>query len=373
MKLAALGDLFFGDQLACLGFGVRSYGDVHGYDGLFDDVRTKLTSYDFVVANLETVLSQAKGQEKNSLHQVLNRGSPLAAEAIKRGGVHLLSLANNHIFDYGPAGLNDTIDALETAGLEHCGTKRKSTHLAEHEGRKHAFLSWSLVPDSHDARAYYNVTADPEEIIAEIRRARAQADNIILSLHAGNEFIAQPSTEFADTCHRFVDAGANIVLGHHPHVLQPIERYSRGLIAYSLGNFIICSWDSDSRFGMILGIAIDDAVQHETSFFEICKNNYTPSSIRDRRRIETLRERVSTLQPLPTDAYLAEVKRLRTGYRLSTLWHVLKNLYRTKWRLALLRLALRRVRYLWSIRKAERDRPELVYMAPETHVGRSRD
>src|SRR4029078_7669107 len=101
MKLAALGDLFLGDQLACTGYGVRSYCDRNGYDHLFDGVRTTLESYDFVVANLEAVLSQARDGDQDTLNRVLNRGCPRAATAIKKGGIHLVTLANNHIFDYG--------------------------------------------------------------------------------------------------------------------------------------------------------------------------------------------------------------------------------------------------------------------------------
>ena len=95
MKLAALGDLFLGDQLACVGFGVRSYCDQNGYDHLFEGVRSTLQGYDLVIANLETVLSQASDADRNSLNLVLNRGNPRAAAAIKSSGIHLLTLAND--------------------------------------------------------------------------------------------------------------------------------------------------------------------------------------------------------------------------------------------------------------------------------------
>jgi len=86
MRLAALGDLFLGDQFAYFGYGVRSQCDKNGYDHLFDGVRTTLQSYEFVIANLESVLSAPKDRD-NSLHRVLNRGSPKAASAIKRSGI----------------------------------------------------------------------------------------------------------------------------------------------------------------------------------------------------------------------------------------------------------------------------------------------
>jgi poly-gamma-glutamate capsule biosynthesis protein CapA/YwtB (metallophosphatase superfamily) len=361
MKIAAVGDVFLGDQLACLGFGVRSYCDRHGYDHLFDGIRARLKGHDLAVANLESVLSQAQGSERHSLHAVLNRGSPVAAGAIKNAGIRLLTLANNHIFDYGSRGLDDTIAALEDAGLWHCGSASKSIHTHQHDGRHYAFLSWSMVPDSAYSQRFYNTTRDPEPIFVELRKARLNADKLVLSLHAGNEFIGQPSLAFQSLCREFVDAGADVILGHHPHVLQPLEYYKHGLIVYSLGNCVFCSWDIGCRTGMVLGASIDDARCTETAFFEIDNRTYAPASITDEGRLADLAAHVRSPKPLPEADYLSLVRKLRVEYRAQTVRYVLKNLYRTKWRLALCKIALNRLRYLWSIRKVERDRPNLVY------------
>ena len=364
MKLAALGDLFLGDQLACVGYGVRSYCDQNGYDHLFDGVRSTLNGYDFVVANLETVLSQACGDEQDTLNHVLNRGNPDAATAIKAGGVHLLTLANNHIFDYGRRGIDDTIAALDKAGLPHCGTKRKPVHVHEQGGRSYAFLSWSLVPDSIEAREFYNLSDTLDPIIAELREIRPHADKIILSLHAGNEFIGQPSQEFQRQCYELADAGADVILGHHPHVLQPIDHYRHSLIAYSLGNFVFCSWSLACRTGMVQGALVDDAQWLAPSFFEIDQRNYAPVLIGDDARIRALTQHVSSPMPLSSEDYLRQVRKLRLECRRSTAMHVVKNFYRTKWRSDLVRLAMTRAKFLWSIRKVEGDQPDLVYTGP---------
>jgi poly-gamma-glutamate synthesis protein (capsule biosynthesis protein) len=364
MKLAALGDLFLGDQLACLGYGVRSYCDRNGYDHLFDGVRNTLQGYDYAVANLEAVLSRAGDGERDTLNLVLNRGNPSAAAAIKAGGIRLLTLANNHIFDYGPRGIDDTIAALDDVGLQHCGTKRKPVHVHQHDGRRYAFLSWSLVPDTIEARAFYNVSDTLDPIIAELREIRPHADKVVLALHAGNEFVGQPSLSLQRQCRALIDAGADVILGHHPHVLQPIERYGRGLIAYSLGNSIFDSWTPAARTGMILGVSVDDAEWLGCSFFEIDRHSYAPILMSDDERIRTLMQHVSTPRPPSSEDYLRQVRRLRLEYRRSTLRHVVKNLYRTKWRADLARLAMARLKFIWSIRKAEGDQPDLVYTGP---------
>jgi hypothetical protein len=146
--------------------------------------------------------------------------------------------------------------------------------------------------------------------------------------------------------------------------LQPIECYRHGLIAYSLGNFVICSWDLGSRTGIVLGASVDDAQLTECAFFEIDKLTYSPFLITDSARIETLTQHVGAPKPLPTEAYLRRVRDLRVQYRYSTMLHVLKNLYRMKWRFELFRIAMGRFRYLWSIRKVEAGHPDIVYMGP---------
>jgi hypothetical protein len=309
------------------------------------------------------VLSDARGSELYSLHRVLNRGSARAAAAIKSGGIQLLTLANNHIFDYGRRGIGDTIAALDAAGLAHCGTTDKSIHVHQHNGRSYAFLSWSFVPDAVVARKFYNVTEDPKPIIEELQKAASHADKTILSLHAGNEFVGQPSQEFQQLCHKFVDAGADIIIGHHPHVLQPIERYRHGLIAYSLGNSIFESRDVSCRTGMILSASVDDTQTATPIFFHIDQYTHSPILISDPGWIADLTQHVSSVRPLPNEIYLPLVRKLRAKYRRAILLHVMRNLHRTKWRSQFFRSAIARLKYLWSIRKKEKESPNLVYMS----------
>jgi poly-gamma-glutamate synthesis protein (capsule biosynthesis protein) len=370
MKLAALGDLFLGDQLAYVGCGVRSFCDLNGYDHLFEGISPILKRHDFVVANLESVLSQAPEGAPDSLHRVLNRGAPRAAASIRNAGINLLTLANNHIFDYGRQGVDDTVAALNATGLAHCGTRHQSIHVHRDDGRSYAFLSWSLVPDGAPEQRAYNFTEDLEPIIAELRQASAIADKRILSLHAGNEFIGQPSQEFQQLCHRLVDAGANIILGHHPHALQPVERYKHGLIAYSLGNCIFESWDPACCTGMVLSVSVEDTNLWEPTFFHIDQRSFSPAPITDAKRLKQLRLQISSPKPLPKGTYQAIVHRRRTQYRKAALLHALRNLRRMKWRRQLLLLAIRRLNFLWSIRSSERHDPNAVYMS-RSHLQRS--
>ena len=121
------------------------------------------------------------------------------------------------------------------------------------------------------------------------------------------------------------------------------------------------SWSLPCRTGMVLGLSLDDTQWLGCSFFEIDRRTYDPTLISDAGRIRALTQHVNSLRPLPSEAYLREVRKFRVEYRRSTLAHVLKNFYRTKWRSELVRLAVTRLKYLWSIRKVEGNRPDLVY------------
>ena len=253
--------------------------------------------------------------------------------------------------------------ALDAAGLAHCGTTDKSIHLHQHNGLSYAFLSWSLVPDAVVARKFYNVTENPQPIIEELQKVASRADKTILSLHAGNEFVGQPSEEFQQICHQLVDAGADIIICHHPHVLQPIERYQHGLIAYSLGNFVFESWDLSCRTGMILSSSVDETPTAKPIFFHIDQYTHAPALISDPHRIADLTQHVSSVRPLRAEIYLSLVRKLRAKYRRAALLHVMKNLNRTKWRSQFFLAAIARLKYLWSIRRKEKESPNLVYMS----------
>ena len=115
---------------------------------------------------------------------------------------------------------------------------------------------------------------------------------------------------------------------------------------------------------MALGLSVDDARLIKASFFEISRRFFAPTIITDEKRIRALTQHLMSLRPLPTESYLQQVRILRVEHRRSTVLHGLKNFYRTKWRSDLIRLAMTRIKFLWSIRKAEVNQPDLVYQGP---------
>jgi poly-gamma-glutamate capsule biosynthesis protein CapA/YwtB (metallophosphatase superfamily) len=209
----------------------------------FDAVRPALRG-DVVFGNLEGTLTDQTGGKcgAGSSACYAFRVPPTFAPALRRAGFTVMSDANNHAFDFGAAGLADTVRALSRAGIAHSGRPGEITVL--HAGAFRVAVV-GFAPYSNTAPL-----DDPAAARALVRRAGAHADIVIVAMHAGAEGVAaQHLTGTTETyygenrgdpeafAHMAVDAGADLVLGSGPHVLRGMELYRGRLIAYSLGNF----------------------------------------------------------------------------------------------------------------------------------------
>ena len=189
------------------------------------------------VANLEGVLT-TRGEPLSKPYLI--RAHPILGQTLAQAGLGLVTLANNHALDYGPEGLDDTITTLDALGIATVGTgpdQRPAFFAAN--GVRVAFLGyaaarWNGSPDvpATDRLAW----AEPDLVQADVRAARRDADIVVVLLHAGTEYAAAPSPDQVAVAHAAIDAGSNLVVGHHPHVTQTVERYRDGLIVYSLGD-----------------------------------------------------------------------------------------------------------------------------------------
>lgn len=232
----------------------RSIGDgirAHGAFWPFEHIAPVLRDAGVAFVNLESPLSD--GGEAADKDFVF-RGPPEGAKGLAEAGVDVVSLANNHVFDYGFTGLRDTWAALNAAGVAHVGsgenfTAARSPLIVERNGLKLAFLAYvNTPPDSgsgFDASSTA-ATADrpgvawltPEAVAEDVAAAKGRANVVIVSMHTGYEYTAAANELQVASARAAIDAGASLVLGGHPHVLQGIETYNGGLIIYSLGNFV---------------------------------------------------------------------------------------------------------------------------------------
>jgi poly-gamma-glutamate synthesis protein (capsule biosynthesis protein) len=243
-RLAAVGDLLF----------VTKPWDRHagrGLESLSQEVRDLFASCDMVFANLECTLP---GRETVSTEPRVI-ASPGQIQSLRDAGIHVVTLGNNHAFDCMDEGFHRLRDMLGDLGITSFGAGDTFAEAArpavvELGGGSVAFIA-AVDPSTGPCRYATETSSgvvhlDTGKMCATIKSLRKTVDHVIVSPHWGKERFRIPSPGQIEQARAFVDAGATMVLGHHPHVLQGLERYREAAVAYSLGNFVTnhVYWDS---------------------------------------------------------------------------------------------------------------------------------
>lgn len=223
-------------------------GDFHW---LFDHVGD-LANSDILFGNLEGPLSD-RGRELDGVYSF--RMKPEAAAALSSAGFDILSSANNHIGDWGYEAATDTVRRLAEVGITAVGVGANqdiaTPKIVERNGLKVGFLAFSDVGPSW-------LTVGDQQLPEIIKQAASQVDQLVVSFHFGEEYREQATERQKYLAHLAIDNGARIVVGTHPHVVEEVERYNDGLIAYSLGNFIFDqAFSEDTMRGLVLEIELD--------------------------------------------------------------------------------------------------------------------
>ncbi|MBZ5514873.1 MAG: CapA family protein [Acidobacteriia bacterium] len=227
----------------------------------FQQIAPTLAAADLAYGNLECPISNTG---RNRHHLWSFRADPRVIEGLKLAGFDVLSLANNHVDDWGHPALLDTQRRLREAGIRTVGAGANDLEahypvLVDLGGLRIAFLAYVNVEPKESTAAPDRpgvAWLEPERVFADIRFARPLADLIIVGLHWGVEYAARPSRDQTELAHQMIDAGADLVVGGHPHVVQSLEQYKGRWIAYSLGNFIFDQHDPPTHRGLILKVSV---------------------------------------------------------------------------------------------------------------------
>ncbi len=242
VRLQAVGDIMLGDHPLNTGRGAHSTFRSQPADFPFAHMASTLARADLVFGNLECTLSE-RGLQPGDHHSMQLRGQLSYVEALRRAGFGVLCMANNHSMQHGREAFVETVDALRNAGIAVCGLAGASyrtvvPEVVDRNGLRIAFLGWSLRPRRYFAAGPLYAEGYADDMLNDIRTARKTHDSVVVSLHWGDEFVDRPSPAEIGLAHDVMDAGADLLIGHHPHVLRGCERYGRGWIIYSLGNFL---------------------------------------------------------------------------------------------------------------------------------------
>ena len=247
------------------------------YDYPLANVRRIFEADDFTLANLEGPLT---GDGPKSEKQFVFRGPAEYTNILTGSSVEAVTTANNHSWDYGYAGQVDTNEALDAAGISHAGREGSYLHTTA------SGLTIGVYCDD-----FYFEKAHMEEAIASLREQGAEV--VVCAFHWGEEKAYTPNFDQKTWAHIAIDAGADIVAGHHPHVLQPIEYYNGGVILYSLGNFCyggsLTPYDKDTAIvqqqfvrGEDGSLTMGDTVIIPCSVSSVSdRNNYQPTPMEE--------------------------------------------------------------------------------------------
>lgn len=263
-----------------------------GYDfiPMLESVKDTLEASTISVANQETMI----GGEELGLSTYPSFNSPFeVGDALKAVGVNVVTLANNHTLDRGEDAIQNAIEQWETIDMMYTGAykdqrDRENLRVYEtEEGISVAFLSYTYgtngipVPEGKD---YLVNLIDKNRIAEEVALAKEEADVVTLSLHFGNENERMPNEEQKELVQFAADQGVDIVFGHHPHVLQPMEWVTgkdgnETFVMYSLGNFISNQQELYQRIGGILNLSITKTVTGDEKEIEIHSPTFIPTYV----------------------------------------------------------------------------------------------
>lgn len=265
-------------------------GDIHGENPIkttinnhsnpLSDFKQTVKGADVVVVNLETAITQT-GHKRDKQYSF--KSTPKLLSKLKNAGVTLVSLANNHTFDYSLEGFKNTTAALDKAGLLYVGAGLNSAQAYAPQvltvrGVKIAFLATTFIngenaPIATSKSAGTTDGYNTKAVKTALKKARKAAEYLVILTHWGQENTTQPSSKQKLAAENYLAWGADAVIGGHPHVLQPIAVKSGQLVAYSLGNFIFYSHKKLNNQTGVLKITLTDQGVYKSHTFIKMKIN----------------------------------------------------------------------------------------------------
>ncbi|MEI6836034.1 MAG: CapA family protein [Candidatus Falkowbacteria bacterium] len=245
---------------------MEKYND---YSWPFIKISSLFSGADLAIANLESPFLVTNNYQV-PVGSFSFKANPKSMAGLSLSGFDVLSLANNHMLNQGAKGLSDTEKILDQAGVSYTGLASKNLVVKESHGIKFAFLSYTYAADS---KSLANML-DFSHAQSDIKTAKEKADVVIVLMHAGTEYTRTPNNQQIKFAHAVIDAGADLVIGSHPHWIQSAEKYQGKMIFYSLGNLIFDQmWSLGTKTGLALKL-------HFTGK-DLSQIEYLPLSIKD--------------------------------------------------------------------------------------------
>ena len=250
MKITLIGDIFPADEVLSLGFGIKSQFEKNKGAEWKNNILDITKNSDIIIGNLESpLLEPSLAVGKTDFY-----GSPEFAGFLRECGIGVLNVANNHILEHGKSGYERTLEILEESDISVIGNNNRVLYIHQDSCLIGIAGFCNVDLDKFDNDGCFSVL-DEENVMAAISEMTdKKADLKILTLHWGNEYIHRPSMTQRNMAYKLIDAGVDIIVGHHSHVIQPYEKYKTGHIFYSLGNFCFDKPIQSRQFSKGMGV-----------------------------------------------------------------------------------------------------------------------
>ncbi len=270
---------------------------------VFGFMLNKIRISDLAITNLECPLTEStKARNKTGPNL---KGSLKSSRFLKSAGFNLVTLANNHIMDYGTQGLKDTIKVLKKDKINYVGAglslnQAKSIFYYKKNNINVAIINfteneWSTTTGDYSGSNPIN----PVQNFYLINEAKKNADKVIVITHGGHEMYDLPSPRMKKLFRFFVDVGADVVINHHTHCISGYEIYKKAPIFYSLGNFIFDNQDIRDNLwniGMAVNLIFDKSqIKFETLYYQQCNNKPIITEIKD---VNKIKEKINYLNSI---------------------------------------------------------------------------
>lgn len=332
VRISCLGDLLPSNTAYNIGYGIGNrISEIIKY--FSNSESNSFSSKDIVFCNLEAPIYKSP----DNIYLPF-AGNPEVLNLLKLLNINVVSIANNHILDHGPDVLHQTINTLRGNGFLPIGLlKNGISNIAvlEKKEKKIAFSAFNSIYD-HPENTF--IAPMERKILFDTldQISRHSPDHIIFSFHWGNEYVSYPSPDQVELAHELIDNGVDIIIGHHPHVIQPIEKYNGGIIMYSLGNFLFdMLWAESVRTGMYVDLTLNEdlSVNYKIKPFRI-NSDFTQDYTKQAGTLSLLLKSSAKLDALKAGTretyhkkYLKECKKCRFNARMRMKFHLLKNIF----------------------------------------------
>ncbi len=302
IRLTAVGDIMVGRRVGRI---LRE----KGVDLAYKNLEEIFNRSDILFGNLESPISNSG--RKLPGKGICLRARPEMVEILKKPGFDILSLANNHILDYDTEALLDTFNILKENNIAYIGAGRnieeaRNPHIMKLKGKTFAFFGYDEFAYIYYSNSYNRrfVATDSlpgtaplklDFIIEDVKKIREQVDYVVISLHWGTEESNNINSAQKEIAHKLIDNEVDIILGHHPHVIQPIEIYKDKPIIYSMGNYIFDQNDENNKQGMAVEVLIEYGEIREVHALPIYISNKSEPIIADGKKGDFIRNKIIKL------------------------------------------------------------------------------